>query len=313
MAKEQRAVATALATFRLAKRLKRKRGEAKAAGAEEKTGGPGSEKLLNVGMNAFYSVALILIVVVFLIAILLLFPRPAATSFRQTAGEMAQQRQIEDVSLSTGNLPPLGNANASVKLVEFSDFECPYCTGFYKLQERGILKDYINTGRVALYYRDLPLRIHDKAEDAALAARCANEQGKFWEMHNILFDKNDEWSVIQERYIGDKFKSYAASLGLDNATFGGCYDGLKYATDIDGDRKEAAAAGITLTPTFAIIVQKAQAPDIESLMSAIRAKQAPGIYTSIRLAQQNDNYVLIVEGSQPYEVFTSIFDSVKSP
>jgi protein-disulfide isomerase len=93
--------------------------------------------------------------------------------------------------LKTGTNPPQGATNASAVIVMFSDYQCPYC----KMAEPTV-KQVVqqNQGKVVLYYRDFPLPIHLYAENAAEASRCAGEQGKYWEYHDMLFEKQDEWS-----------------------------------------------------------------------------------------------------------------------
>lgn len=91
------------------------------------------------------------------------------------------------VQVTNGHLPVLGKNDAKVTLIEFSDFECPYCRSFYKDTELQIRKDYIDTGKVKLFYRHYPLPFHPSAMPFAIASECANEQGKFWEMHDKIF------------------------------------------------------------------------------------------------------------------------------
>lgn len=91
-------------------------------------------------------------------------------------------------TLDVGNLPPLGRADAKVTLIEFSDYECPFCERHFTQTEPQIKKDYIDSGKVKFYYRDFPLSsIHPGAQKAAEAARCANDQGKYWEYHDLVF------------------------------------------------------------------------------------------------------------------------------
>ncbi len=91
-------------------------------------------------------------------------------------------------TVATGDLPVQGDPNAKVTIVEFSDYQCPFCGAFYTQTEGQIKKDYIDTGKVKFYYRDFPLtQIHPGAEKGAEAARCAGDQGKYWQMHDIVF------------------------------------------------------------------------------------------------------------------------------
>lgn len=93
------------------------------------------------------------------------------------------------VEVGVGNLPVMGSTNAPVTLIEFSDYECPFCARFYTQTEGQIKSEYIDTGKVKFYYRDFPLpQIHPGAQKAAEAARCAGDQGKYWEYHNLVFE-----------------------------------------------------------------------------------------------------------------------------
>ena len=91
-------------------------------------------------------------------------------------------------TVAVGNLPPVGNANAKITLIEFSDYQCPFCARHFTQAEGQIKKDYIDSGKVKFYYRDFPLsQIHPGAQKAAEAARCAGDQNKYWEYHDLIF------------------------------------------------------------------------------------------------------------------------------
>jgi protein-disulfide isomerase len=92
------------------------------------------------------------------------------------------------VDVDNGHLPPLGKENAPVVIVEFSDFECPFCKRHFDEAHQEIKKNYIDTGKAVLYFRHLPLEFHPMAKTYAMASECANEQGKFWEMHDKIFN-----------------------------------------------------------------------------------------------------------------------------
>jgi len=98
-------------------------------------------------------------------------------------------------TVGMGNLPILGNQNAPVTIIEFSDFQCPFCQSFFQNTYSQLKKDYIDSGKVKLVYRTFPLTtIHPNAQGSAEAAECANDQGKFWDMHNIFFQNQNAWS-----------------------------------------------------------------------------------------------------------------------
>jgi protein-disulfide isomerase len=151
------------------------------------------------------------------------------------------------IDVSADDDPAKGDKNAPVTIIEFSDFQCPFCARFHTQTLPQIKSKYIDTGKVKLVYRDFPLTsIHPNAEPAAEASECADEQGKFWEMHDLLFEKQDEWSDIGI----SKFKDYAKELNLDADKFNKCLDSSKYKDEISKDMQDGVAAGVQGTPAF---------------------------------------------------------------
>jgi len=141
--------------------------------------------------------------------------------------------------------PVKGNPNAKVTIVEFSDFECPFC-GRYFSETYGQLNDeYIKTGKIRYVFRDFPLGFHQYAQKASEAAQCANDQGKFWEMHDILFSNQDSLGV-------PSLKQYAVDLGLNAVAFDQCLDSGKYALEVQNDFADGKKVGISGTPAFFI-------------------------------------------------------------
>jgi len=138
-----------------------------------------------------------------------------------------------------------GDPNAPVTIVEWSDFECPFCARFYRDTMGQIEKEYIDTGKVKIVFRDFPLSFHQQAQKAAEAAECSGEQGQFWEMHDKLFEEGVTGGV-------SSFKQYASELGLDTAKFDSCLDSGKMASEVAKDMQDGVAVGITGTPGFII-------------------------------------------------------------
>jgi len=134
-----------------------------------------------------------------------------------------------------------GDQNASITMIEFSDFQCPFCARFEETLEK-ILADY--KGKVRLVYRHFPLSFHPEAEKAAEAAECAGEQGKFWEMHDKIFAANKAGTMSV-----DQWKKDAKSLGLKTSQFNNCLDSGKYADKIARQMAEGEMAGVQGTPT----------------------------------------------------------------
>lgn len=142
----------------------------------------------------------------------------------------------------------IGDPNAPITLVEFSDFQCPYCARFFKTTLPLIEENYIKTGKVKWIYRDFPIGKHAQAELTAQTAECADEQGKFKEMHDLLFEKQPEWA---ENDDAPKFmKNYAKQLGLGAKKFNECLDSKKYALEVRKDLVDGATSGISGTPGF---------------------------------------------------------------
>lgn len=136
-----------------------------------------------------------------------------------------------------------GNANSKVKIVEFSDFQCPFC-GAVEPTVEGLIKKYGND--VAIYYRHFPLTsIHPFAQKASEASECAAEQGKFKEFHDVLF-KN------QQALDAASLKKYAGDIGLDSAKFSQCFDSAKYVGKVNSDASLGSGVGVNGTTSFFI-------------------------------------------------------------
>jgi protein-disulfide isomerase len=157
---------------------------------------------------------------------------------------------IINVAVDPGNLPMLGNKDAKVTIVEFSDFQCPFCKRFYEDAMAQIKKEYVDTGKVKIAYRHYPLSFHPHAGKAGEASECANDQGKFWEYHDILFENQEGWSGKDAAGAAEDFVSYAGELGLDTGTFSTCLSSDKYAEKVKQDEKAGNDAGVSATPTF---------------------------------------------------------------
>lgn len=158
----------------------------------------------------------------------------------------------------------IGRDDAPVRLIEFSDFQCPYCKALHQSVKQALSE---MGGEVQLVYKHLPLDFHPQAKNAALAAACASEQGKFEEYANKLFDSQADWSASQGTA---KFKIYAVQLKLSSADFNKCLDSKKYGDLIKKDEAEAEKFGITGTPAIFINGQfKNGAVSLEELKSII--------------------------------------------
>lgn len=152
------------------------------------------------------------------------------------------------VDVEIGDSPIKGDKNAPVTIVEFSDYECPFCARFYSQTLSQIQKEYIDNGKVKLVFKDFPLGFHQNAQKAAEAARCARDQGgdeKYYLMHDKLFELGVVGGV-------DSFKQYAKDLGLDSSKFDSCLTSGKYGEDVKKDMSYGSTIGVRGTPAFFI-------------------------------------------------------------
>lgn len=167
---------------------------------------------------------------------------PAAPS-APAQGTQPSAQPSEPVEVSMDDDPVKGDPDAPITIIEFSDFECPFCGRFYTGALPQIIENYIDTGKAKLVYRDYPLSFHPNANKAAEAAECADEQGKFWEMHDKIFENQGSLSTAN-------FKAWAADLGLDTDAFNSCLDNGDMADEVAKDLSDGQAAGVSGTPTF---------------------------------------------------------------
>jgi len=142
----------------------------------------------------------------------------------------------------------LGSASAPVEVIEYSDYQCPYCQGFALIQFPTVKERLIDGGQVRWRYRDFPLEQHPGARTAAHSAACADDQGRYWEQHHAIFEGQAEWS--QARNPAREFRSYAERLGLDLDAYDECMRSAKYAGRIQASVESGVRLGVNSTPTF---------------------------------------------------------------
>lgn len=161
----------------------------------------------------------------------------------QTAPAAPEKPQIVTVPL--GGSPTEGAGNAPLVLVEFTDYQCPFCKRAHEGVLADLKKKYVQTGKLLFVSRNLPLAFHANAEPAAHAALCAMQQNQYWTMRDKLFANIGNLSRTN-------FLKAAAELGLNVELFRSCLDGKAFATQIGRDKADAEKAGITGTPTFVL-------------------------------------------------------------
>ena len=155
------------------------------------------------------------------------------------------------VRISADNDPVIGSPDAPITIIEFSDFQCPFCARF-SIQTLPLLSEhYIQSGAVKLVYRDFPLQnSHPNAVPAAVAAECAHEQGQFKPMHDILFENQSQWNDQEVSQAVATFSQYAMELRLDQEAFDTCLTTGKYVNEVLMDLEDGRAYGVTGTPGF---------------------------------------------------------------
>ncbi len=164
-------------------------------------------------------------------------------------GNNNQPQPIVKADLKEDDDPATGDKSAPVTIFEFSDFQCPFCERAFQQTYPEILK-LVKEGKVRLIFKDYPLPFHEQADEAAVAANCALQQDKYWEMHDKLYQTQAAWSGNTDPYT--VFKGYASELNLDEGDFSKCITDPKVAKEVQDDLAEGSAAGVSGTPTFYI-------------------------------------------------------------
>lgn len=171
--------------------------------------------------------------------------RPEALG--QVSASSSVETQSAKIVINVDDDPFIGPADAPITIVEFSDYECPFCKRFRDQTLNQLLSVY--EGQIRFVYRDFPLsQIHPRAQIAAEVAHCAGDQGHYWAMHDILFAEQQNWSKAADVFA--RFKLYANELEMDVALFTDCIKSGKYTQEVKNDYQEGAAYGVTGTPAF---------------------------------------------------------------
>jgi protein-disulfide isomerase len=194
------------------------------------------------GVKRFYSVLTVLALIgLGVLTYLLLKPDTVSIPANVTV-------QASDTSGFRGYVK--GSPDAPVEITEFADYQCPFCQTFATLQMPTIEERLIKTGRVRWRYRDFPLQQHPFARLAAHSAACADEQGKYWEQHQRVYEGQSEWSAA--RNAAPIFRNYAKASGLDLGRYDACMKAGKYAGRIQASYNEGVQLGVSSTPTLLV-------------------------------------------------------------
>jgi protein-disulfide isomerase len=185
--------------------------------------------------------------------------------------------QTIDAVVPIGDAPTKGKADAKLVLVEFSDYQCPFCQRYFQSVLPQLEKDYIQTGKLRYVFRDFPLEsLHQNAFKAAEAAHCAGDQGKYWEMHDRLFGN-------QQALAPENLSSHAEAIGLNRDAFQQCLDGGKYTAQVRDSLAAGEQLGVQGTPSF-----------------FLGTATADGKIKAVR----------VMRGALPYPVFKETIDSL---
>lgn len=207
------------------------------------------------------SIILITLAALF-VAFLIIYPNV------QPIGEIVAPPQVTRANVDFNTA---GNPEALITITEYSDFQCPYCRLFFENTEALLMEQYVDTGTAYFVYKSVGDFIGPESKAAAEAAYCAGDQGKFWEMHDIIFANQTGENI--GAYDQRRLDAFADELGLDRTAFDECIDTGKYEELVDQDEKDATAAGIQATPSFLItyevngetqtrVIQGAQSIDV---------------------------------------------------
>jgi protein-disulfide isomerase len=172
---------------------------------------------------------------------------------KMVKAQQVEQPKIEPIMISADDDPVKGNQNVPITIIEFSDFQCPFCARFQIQTLPLILEQYVETGKVKFVYRDFPIQnSHPNAMPAAAASECAHEQDKYWEYHDALFENQAVWNKVEITSAITIFKEFATKMNLDQKQFDSCLDSGKYIEEINNDLKDGRDYGVTGTPGFFI-------------------------------------------------------------
>ena len=167
---------------------------------------------------------------------------------KQKAAQAGIAAPGEPVDASIDDDAIKGDKDAPVTIIEFSDFECPFCARFYNDTLPQIISEYVDTGKVRFVYRDFPLSFHQNARSASLAAECMKDQGGeklFYEMHDKIYEN-------QTSLNAENLKIWAAELGAKASEFNECLDSEKFGDEVDKDFADGQSYGVSGTPAFFI-------------------------------------------------------------
>ncbi len=218
----------------------------------------------------------------------------------------AYEGTLADITIE--GRPVEGEPSANFTLVEFSDFECPYCGKFFTDSMPG-LEPFVESGELKIVFKQFPLdntcnplmqrQLHSSACRAATASLCAHEQGKFWEMHDKLF-------ANQQALSADDLNGYAKGMGLEESGFASCLEANNKTVEIVEDIREGSSAGIAGTPAFLLYLPSRLPQERLSDIASAAGVYAQGLSF---LESQDGKTVVRIVGALPADVFKAVLDN----
>ncbi|MCS7122588.1 MAG: DsbA family protein [Candidatus Micrarchaeota archaeon] len=197
------------------------------------------------------------------------------------------------------NVPFKGSPDADIIMIEFSDFECPFCKRFADNTMPQLKSEWIDTGKLRFYYIHFPLGFHQKAEPSARASYCAQKQGKFWEYHDIIFSRI---STIQNNIDG--YATLAREIGLDEAEFRRCYESKEAIDKVQSDISVSMMQGVQGTPSFLLVIPK-------SITNKDIVTNAATIVNG-EVRENDEFYGIFFSGAYPYQQFNQMLRKILS-
>ena len=181
---------------------------------------------------------------------------------QQTAKNAPPEPPVQRAKLKLDGLPMLGVKTAPITIVEYTDYQCPFCQRFHVTTFAELKKNYIDTGKARFFSKDMPLDFHPNAMRAAQAARCANEQGKYWQLRDVMGANPNNLDM-------DSIARFAGDLKMDVDALRACVTSDKYKSVVQNDMVEAMKVGATGTPTFVVGRTTPEGVDGELMVGAL--------------------------------------------
>ncbi len=191
----------------------------------------------------------------------------------QQSGRVAKTSTFKPQDVSIAGAAMKGNADAPVTIIEFSDYQCPYCKRHAERTMPSLVEKYVETGKVKLVMKETPIEsIHPLAMGASQAALCAGDQDKYWEMHDIIFANYKKLSP-------DELKGYAAEIGLDSSDFDNCLDTAKYEKRVKEHMSTGRKLGVRGTPGFVVGLTDPKDPSKVKATKYIKGSQSLDVFS----------------------------------